>query len=573
VPGDVVTIKAAVEDSAAYGDTVLVSPGVYDTTSAEAFPMVMKNGVVLKSTDGPAVTFIDANLTGRVFNCISLDSTTVISGFTITGGVETEGGGIYCLDSDLEISDNIITGNAATDVAAHGGGLFLSGGAPSITSNQIVSNKARKNMGGGIFCAGGSTALIKDNLITRNVAKYGGGIFMQYCRPTVRGNTVSRNRSIATGAGVDCSFNSSPVVTHNVIVHNTANADGSGIACCYGTTPTIAYNTIAGNSGTFGGGVRALGNSSPEIWANVIVDNVDAIHLLEDSDSAYAHANNMYYNTYQPGGYEVVNHTIFEIDLTGNYWAYTDSLIIAGLIYGPAYFCPFAVAPIDTVPGEPSAATSVTVMEDRLCTVPFTGPAALGDTLFIELEGTDWNGLFVEPALVIITSDSDPAGIAVALVESGPATGIYAGEAYVDSLSDDLGDAIGVSEGDQIRVAANVDPSVYYTVSVPTAGVDGIAGEGLDSGPMLQTRNHPDPFSDLTEINYTVPACGRVRVTVYDVSGRLVAALVDEWKPAGSYLTSWGALGGSGGRMAGGIYFCRVAADGIETVDKMILLK
>ena len=252
VPGDIGTIKAAVEDSAAYGDTVLVSAAVYDTTSGETFPIVMADGVLLMSTGGPELTVIDAGLTGRVFDCINLDSTTAISGFTITGGTELEGGGLYCLDSDLEISDNIIEGNIAPDLTAHGGGIFLSGGTPRVISNQILSNKARKNMGGGIFCAGGSTALIEDNIISSNVAKYGGGIFMQYCQPTVRSNTVSRNRSNATGAGVDCSFNSSPVVTHNVIVHNRANADGSGIACCYGTTPTITYNTVAGNSGTFG---------------------------------------------------------------------------------------------------------------------------------------------------------------------------------------------------------------------------------------------------------------------------------------------------------------------------------
>lgn len=317
-----------------------------------------------------------------------------------------------------------------------------------------------------------------------------------------------------------------------------------------------------------------MGSSAPRIWANVIVDNVDAIHLLEDSDSAYAHANNIYYNTYQPGGYEVVNHTTFELDLTGNYWACTDSLLIAGLISGPAHFCPFAGSPVDTVPGEPSAASSVTVTEDNLCTVPFTGPATVGDTLFIELEGTDWSGLFVEPALVIITSDSDPAGIAVALIETGPTTGIYRGEAYIDSVSDDLADAIGAGEGDDITVAAHVDPSVYYVVSVPTAGVDGAERDRADDqGARLYARNHPDPFSGRTDIRFTVPTSGRVNVAVYDVSGSLVTVLVDEWKPAGSYRIPWDALDLTDRRIAGGVYFCRVTAGGAERVDKMILLR
>jgi hypothetical protein len=384
---------------------------------------------------------------------------------------------------------------------------------------------------------------------------------------------VSRNRSLATGAGVDCSFNSYPIVTENVIVRNLASSDGCGIACCYGATPIVTYNTIAGNSGIYGGGVRTLGNSSPAIWANVIVDNVDAIYLADDSDSIHAYANNMYCNSYQTGDYEVVNRTTYNIDLTGNYWYYSDSLMIAGLISGPATFAPFSGTAIDTVPGEPSAASSVTVMEDGTYSDPLLAPVTVGDTLFIQLEGTDWMAAFVEPALVILTSDVDPAGIAVALIETGPATGVYRGQAYVDSLSDDMSDRIGVGVGD-IIVRANVDPSVFYVVTVATAGVeDSPYGVEADLPGLRAPRNHPDPFYGETEIRYTVPVSGEVTVEIYDVSGRLVRTLVSGRRPAGSYSIDWDAGDRVGKRVASGIYFCRVATEGSLQVDKMIFLQ
>jgi len=40
-------IKVAVEDSAQYGDTVFVAPGIYDTASGEIFPINIKNGMVV----------------------------------------------------------------------------------------------------------------------------------------------------------------------------------------------------------------------------------------------------------------------------------------------------------------------------------------------------------------------------------------------------------------------------------------------------------------------------------------------------------------------------------------------
>jgi hypothetical protein len=574
VPTEVPTLKAAVEDSAACGDTVLVATATYDTTSGETFPIIMQDGVVLASESGPGATVIDAGVTARVFDCVDLDSSTVIAGFTITGGSAVDGGGLHCLNSYLEIRDNIITGNTATGTTAHGGGIFCNGGTPRIVGNVIIGNKARKNMGGGIFCTAAAEALIEDNLIDGNTAKYGGGIFMQYCGPLVRNNTVSRNKSIATGAGVDCSFNSYPTVTGNVIVHNFANSDGSGIANCYGARPVISHNTIAGNTGVFGGGVRSLGNSSPAIWANIIVDNVDAIYLMADSDSIYAHANNIYYNPYQAGHYEVVNQTAYDIDLAGNYWAYTDSVLIASLISGPSHFMPFMGSAVDTVPGEPSAAASVTLMADGTYTSPLVGAVLIDDTLFVELVGSDWNGAFTEPALVILTSTKDPVGIAAALIETGPATGIYRGLAYVDSVSDDQVDKIGVNDGDEITVRANVDPSVFDIV---TTGVAGVSVDRIDSGsdqlgPVL-ARNRPNPFRNETEIEYVVPSAGRACVEIYDVSGRHVKTLVNDQMVVGPHSVSWDGTDRNGEAIPSGIYFLRVAFEGTECSDKMILLR
>jgi hypothetical protein len=67
VPGEYATIQAGV-DAASAGDTVLVAPGVYssfEVRSGQFGPVsacvFVKDGAVLRSEGGPAVTAIDRN--------------------------------------------------------------------------------------------------------------------------------------------------------------------------------------------------------------------------------------------------------------------------------------------------------------------------------------------------------------------------------------------------------------------------------------------------------------------------------------------------------------------------------
>jgi hypothetical protein len=65
----------------------------------------------------------------------------------------------------------------------------------------------------------------------------------------------------------------------------------------------------------------------------------------------------------------------------------------------------------------------------------------------------------------------------------------------------------------------------------------------------------PNPFSDHTTLRYRLADAARVRLAVFDVSGREVARLVDGEQPAGEHEASF-----KGGALPSGIYYCRLQA-------------
>jgi hypothetical protein len=79
---------------------------------------------------------------------------------------------------------------------------------------------------------------------------------------------------------------------------------------------------------------------------------------------------------------------------------------------------------------------------------------------------------------------------------------------------------------------------------------------------------NPNPFNPVTWISYAIPEAQHVRLTVYDVTGRLVEELVNEVKAPGKYVVEWDA-----GNMPSGIYFYRLEAGNFAETRKAILLK
>jgi rhamnogalacturonyl hydrolase YesR len=89
-------------------------------------------------------------------------------------------------------------------------------------------------------------------------------------------------------------------------------------------------------------------------------------------------------------------------------------------------------------------------------------------------------------------------------------------------------------------------------------------------------QNYPNPFNPETTISYSIPKSDHVTLKIYDILGREVATLVNEFKAAGVYHSTFSirpdgqALHST---LTSGIYFYKLAAGIFFITKKMLLIK
>jgi len=87
-------------------------------------------------------------------------------------------------------------------------------------------------------------------------------------------------------------------------------------------------------------------------------------------------------------------------------------------------------------------------------------------------------------------------------------------------------------------------------------------------------QNYPNPFNPSTVIKYQTPAPGNVSVKVFDMLGREVSTLVNEYKPAGSYSVEFNTrLNNGRGDLPSGVYIYRIQAGNYTASKKMVLVR
>jgi hypothetical protein len=165
---------------------------------------------------------------------------------------------------------------------------------------------------------------------------------------------------------------------------------------------------------------------------------------------------------------------------------------------------------------------------------------------FLGLDGTGPNGVF----------RSTDAGATWASFSSGVLSAAY----VVRSL------AFGRSPDSTLfaGVAGTAGQGVYGYSWVPV-------GIGLNNNIPKEYalhQNFPNPFNPATNISYDLPHAGNVQIDVYDLTGRFVKSLVNDYKQSGSYSVTFDAT-----NLSSGIYIYKIITSSFTDAKKMILVK
>mgnify|MGYP001581765813 FL=1 len=88
------------------------------------------------------------------------------------------------------------------------------------------------------------------------------------------------------------------------------------------------------------------------------------------------------------------------------------------------------------------------------------------------------------------------------------------------------------------------------------------------------SQNYPNPFNPETRIDYTLPRSGKVTIVIYDMLGKEVRILVNNYQTTGNHETIWNGKTDFGSLAPSGVYFYKLSVDDIfyET-KKLVLLK
>ncbi|MBP9095757.1 MAG: T9SS type A sorting domain-containing protein [Ignavibacteria bacterium] len=83
-------------------------------------------------------------------------------------------------------------------------------------------------------------------------------------------------------------------------------------------------------------------------------------------------------------------------------------------------------------------------------------------------------------------------------------------------------------------------------------------------------QNYPNPFNPSTTICFDLPNDGKVGVMIYDITGRVISQLMNEYKEAGYYAVDFNAS-----NFASGIYYYSIVAGENKFIatKKMVLIK
>ncbi len=129
-------------------------------------------------------------------------------------------------------------------------------------------------------------------------------------------------------------------------------------------------------------------------------------------------------------------------------------------------------------------------------------------------------------------------------------------------------------EGDvwSIYSSGPIPPRQGDAYSFTPTGVEGTPSETAATSLLLH-QNAPNPFKQLTTINYQLAKPGPVNLKVYNIAGQLVKTLASGQTSAGPHTIKWDGRDNSGNKVSSGIYIYRLQTENKDVTKKLVILR
>ena len=482
VPTEQPTIQAAI-DEASNGDLVLVDEGIYyENINFKGKAITVASKYLIDGNESHIPnTIIDGSqpsdsLIGSTVRFImNEDTTSVLCGFTITGGTGSVqggygrlGGGIQIFYAGPIIRKNIIEFNLIRDairpVRGSAISIFVGNNRTAVIENNII----RSNTTDGMSAAFGSTGTIF--------------LWIQYL-----GTCIIRNN----------------IIIDNNIIGNYINLGGAIAAIGYNDPNNICYiqnNFIKGNhvdpgANSSGGGIYA-----------------EDIHFIS--------TNNIITRNFagRGGG-------IWYEDTSPTTPPYNSQIINNSIVGNTANYC-------GGVSTESESEIVNCIIWDNT-TPQFYGTTATINYSDIEESYTGVGNISLEPefqdTIYYLLSNSSPC------IDAGNPDPIYNDVEDPFNLGNPLWPAMGTLTNDMGHCGG---PNSFWPNVIVNSIKEDEQNNVLPTEYSL-FQNYPNPFNPSTRIKYQVSSISFVSLVVFDILGNEIETLVNEEKPAGTYELTW----------------------------------
>jgi len=122
------------------------------------------------------------------------------------------------------------------------------------------------------------------------------------------------------------------------------------------------------------------------------------------------------------------------------------------------------------------------------------------------------------------------------------------------------------------RYHCMVHTSMIGRIMVTPNGVEEGRSQGSASELVL-FPSQPNPFSDQTRIAFQLPKEGPVSLEIYDLLGNRLTSLVQGTLEPGAHEVTWNGRNARGAKVAPGVYFYRLVAEGRVLTRRLALVR